>query len=274
MNKAGLTVCSFLKSACKFEISCYTQVNRSVRGCVRMEVCRNIQRDFVGSRAGLVQDELGTRILSNQLKPGEVLSESWVAKEFGVSRTPAREALRHLAAIGLVELRPNRRPIVAHHTLRDSMELFEMMGELEASCARFAARRRTNAALKSMRIHNEECAEAVTADDPKRYYKINEKFHECIYDACGNSLLKREVIFLRDRMRLLRSAQGSVPGRLASSYDEHCCLISAIQERDENRAADLMRGHLKVQGETLREMLIKMNSHVLMGMGIQPQKCQ
>ncbi|WP_306130361.1 GntR family transcriptional regulator [Roseovarius sp. MMSF_3350] len=216
-------------------------------------------------RAEVVRNALGERILSNQLKAGDVLSESWVAKEFGVSRTPAREALRHLAALGLVELRPNRRPIVAQLTIRDVLELFEMMGELEASCARLAARRRTEDVIDAMRSHNEECAEAAKANDSGLYYNVNEKFHECIYRAAGNTLLERDVLLLRNRMRLLRNAQGAVPGRLANSYDEHRRLISAIEDREEDFAAEIMRKHLQAQGETLRELLMRINTDRLDG---------
>ncbi|MBL4907248.1 MAG: GntR family transcriptional regulator, partial [Sneathiella sp.] len=95
------------------------------------------------SRASELVPILEQEIVTGSLKPGTRLDETILADRFGVSRTPVREALTRLAASGLVEIRPRRGAVVATITLKDLMNMFEVMANLEAVCARLAARRIT-----------------------------------------------------------------------------------------------------------------------------------
>ncbi|MES1950524.1 GntR family transcriptional regulator [Salinisphaera sp. S4-8] len=188
-------------------------------------------------------------------KPGDFLSEAQIAQQYGVSRTPVREAIRTLAADGLVTLRPRQRAVVKGQTAAEILDQFEAMAELEAACARLAARRRSSDELALMERHQAECRARCIDDDPADYYEANVRFHEAIYAASGNQYLGTQTLRLRDRMWFLRITQGRLPGRLAESSSEHDAVLDAIREQNEDRAANAMRTHLILQGESLHTML-------------------
>lgn len=205
--------------------------------------------------SAMVREGLGDLILKGQMRPGEYLTEGRIAEQFGVSRTPVREAIRELAAAGLVTLRPRQRAVVAGLSIKDTLDRFEMMAELEAACASLAARRHTEAQIDQIRAGHNECAAAMEQGDAELYYAANEQFHEAIYRAGGNAYLAQETRRLRNRLRVLRIAQAAMPGRMADSFSEHCVVLQAIAVRDTAAAADAMREHLIVQGEMLRVLL-------------------
>ncbi|MES1924331.1 GntR family transcriptional regulator [Salinisphaera sp. T31B1] len=195
-----------------------------------------------------------------QLKPGDFLSETQIAQQYGVSRTPVREAIRHLAADGLVTLRPRQRAVVKGQTAAEILDQFEAMAELEAACARLAARRRSGDELALMEHHQADCRARCVDADPVDYYEANVRFHEAIYAASGNRYLWTETLRLRDRMWFLRITQGRLPGRLAESSSEHDAVLRAIGAQDEDGAARAMRTHLILQGESLHTMLKHTNA--------------
>ena len=207
------------------------------------------------SQSEIVRQGLGEEIMTGRLKPGEFLSETRIADRFGVSRTPVREAIRSLAGDGLVTLRPRQRAMVRGQTAAEILDQFEAMAELEAACTRLAARRRTATELAEMEAAQAECLERAAAADPTGYYEANVRYHESIYAAAGNAYLRTETQRLRDRLRFLRMSQGHLPGRITESSHEHDAVLIAIRDRDEAAAADAMRAHLIVQGESLRRML-------------------
>lgn len=207
------------------------------------------------AQAEQIRRILGEDIMMGRLRPGEFLSELKIADRFNVSRTPVREAIRVLAGDGLVTLRPRQRAVVRGQTAAEILDQFETMAELEAACARLAARRHTAADLARMKKAQAECRKNAGARDPERYYRANVQLHEAIYAAAGNLYLEAETLKLRDRLSFLRISQGRLPGRLGDSADEHERVIAAIGERDEDGAALAMRNHLIVQGESLRRML-------------------
>ncbi|MGE4371329.1 MAG: GntR family transcriptional regulator [Xanthobacter sp.] len=207
------------------------------------------------AQAEQIRRVLGEDIMMGRLKPGEFLSELKIADRFNVSRTPVREAIRILAGDGLVTLRPRQRALVRGLTAGEILDQFEVMAELEAACARLAARRHTTEHLAQMKQAQEECRRLAILSDPEPYYRINVDLHEAIYAAAGNPYLRSETLRLRDRLRFLRISQGRLPGRLLDSADEHDRVIAAISARDELGASMAMRDHLIVQGESLRRML-------------------
>lgn len=207
------------------------------------------------AQADQIRRALGEDIMMGRLRPGEFLSELKIAERFHVSRTPVREAIRVLAGDGLVTLRPRQRAVVRGQTAAEILDQFETMAELEAACARLAARRHTAADLAAMEAAQAECRRREGSRDPETYYRANVHLHEAIYTAAGNAYLQVETLKLRDRLRFLRISQGRLPGRLKSSADEHEAVLEAIRKRDEEGAAIAMRAHLIVQGESLRRML-------------------
>ncbi len=183
---------------------------------------------------------------------GERLDEQRLAARHGVSRTPIREALRHLAAGGLVVLRPNRGAFVAQRGVGDLVEMFEVMAELEAMCARLAARRITPDRLAALQAAHRACLDTGDADG---YYYANEAFHQQIYAAAGNAFLQRQALDLHRQLKPYRRLQLRVPGRIAGSRAEHQAIVDAIAAADPAAAQAAMQAHVVIQGSRFSDFI-------------------
>lgn len=207
------------------------------------------------TRADALRDALEDEIVTGRLAPGTRLEEVALAKRFGVSRTPIREALLHLAAAGLIENRPRRGALVAAVGPQRLVEMFEVMAELEAMCARLAARRATPDEIAAIRAAHEACAEAAASGDGDRYYYGNEHFHDTIRRAARNGFLIEQADTLKRRLRAYRRLQLRARGRIAASFAEHEAITAAIAAGDGAAAARAMRAHVAVQGERFADLL-------------------
>jgi DNA-binding GntR family transcriptional regulator len=210
-------------------------------------------------RADLLHDQIEDLILTGDLGPGARLDEVSLATRFGVSRTPIREALLQLSASGLVELRPRRGAVVAEIGPKRLVEMFEVMAELEATCARLAARRATAEDEKRIEAFHRACAAAAEAKDEDAYYYENEAFHEAIDAAAHQEFLSEQTRALRKRLKPYRRLQLRARGRVRSSFDEHELIVRSITGSDPEAAADAMRAHVIVQGERFTDLLASLD---------------
>lgn len=202
-----------------------------------------------------MRDTLEDEILSGRLPAGTRLDENGLAARFGLSRTPIREALLQLAASGLVDLRPRRSAVVIRIGPRRLVEMFEVMAELEAMCARLAARRANDDDLNAIRGALDACAAAAETSDCDVYYYENELFHEAVVAAARNAFLAEQTQALRKRLKPYRRLQLRVPGRIEESLGEHQRVATAIAAHDVEGAAQGMRGHIVVQGERFSDLM-------------------
>jgi DNA-binding GntR family transcriptional regulator len=205
--------------------------------------------------ADRLRDEIENAIATGALRPGERLDEASLAARFGVSRTPLREALTHLAASGFVEIRPHRGAYVVAIGPSRLAEMFETMGEIEAACARHAARRLTPGARIALGDAHEACRAAAEAADPDAYYYANERFHFALYDASGNAFLAEEARRLHRRLRVYRRLQLRAGNRMARSLAEHQDILDAVLTGESELAAGRARSHVAVQGERFGDFL-------------------
>lgn len=205
--------------------------------------------------ADRLRDELENAIATGELRPGERLDEVSLAARYGVSRTPLREALNHLAASGFVEIRPHRGAFVVEVGPQRLAEMFETMSELEAACARHAVRRLTPEIEAEMVAAHEACRAAAEARDSDAYYYANERFHFALYSASGNSFLAEEARRLHRRLRVYRRLQLRAGNRLARSFAEHQAILDAIRAGDVELATAQARSHVAVQGERFGDFL-------------------
>lgn len=190
-----------------------------------------------------------------RLKPGDHLDEGSLSQRFGVSRTPIRETLTRLAASGLVELRPRRGAYVRRAGIRELVEMFEVMAELEAMCARLAAHRMDTAQREKMRKAHGACEAAMKSGDTDAYYYSNEVFHQVIYDSCGNNFLREQTERLRDRLKPYRRLQLHVKRRVATSLEEHQRVMNAILAGDVEAANREIKAHILIQGQRFSDFL-------------------
>jgi DNA-binding GntR family transcriptional regulator len=188
------------------------------------------------------------------------LDESELAQQFGVSRTPLREALIQLSSMGVVSIRPRRGAVVADVTPQRLLEMFEVMAELEAMCARLAARRMSKADEEELLAAHRECEAAVLAADPDDYYHKNERFHHAIYRASHSAFLAEQAIALQRRLRPYRRLQLRVRNRMSTSFSEHVQIVEALAHGNADAAADRLRRHILVQGERFTDLLASLDS--------------
>jgi DNA-binding GntR family transcriptional regulator len=203
------------------------------------------------TRAERLQAEIADAILRGRFLPGARLDEQGLADAFGTSRTPVREALRHLTVTGLVEMRPHRGAVVRTITPDELCHMFETMAELEAACAHHAALRMAEAARRALEALHEAGERLAAARDPERYAAHNLEFHGAIYDGSANPHLAETTLALRTRLAPFRGAQFRIPDRALSSQLEHGRVVAALVAGD--GAAAATREHvLTVRAATLR----------------------
>ncbi|WP_075215538.1 GntR family transcriptional regulator [Mongoliimonas terrestris] len=188
--------------------------------------------------------QLADEIVRGDLAPGMALDEMRIAARFGVSRTPVREALRQLAASGLVEIRPHRGAVVARLSTEKLHELFVAMAELEAVCAGLAAVAMTPNERRALEEIHELLRDLVRAGDPQRYHELNESFHTAVYLGSHNGHLAEVTLATRVRLQPFRRAQFRTLGRLSRSYMEHDDIVRAILRADRDAASLAMRDHI------------------------------
>jgi len=194
-------------------------------------------------------------IASGRLAPGSRLEESALAERFNVSRTPVREALAQLASAGLVEMRPRQGAVVATLSVDTIIEMFEVMANLESLCAELCARRMSADDHAALRALHQHCGEVMESGDVNAYYEANRRFHEAIYVGCHNRYLEEMTRSLRNRVSSYRHIQLRHPGRLRRSWTEHDAIVQAIVEGDSERAREVTKRHIAIQGDTFTDFM-------------------
>lgn len=260
-------------------------VERPISGVAEYRTLQNI-----------VTDNLRSAILSGQLGPGDRLQHDDIARQFGVSRMPVREALRVLHSEGLVELRPHRGAVVVDLRPEDVAEIFEIRAMLEAQAAELAAPNLTDATVERMRGllaemalvgHRPGPTNAVTgigaadngsggngadgtgatgngaadgAHDEARWLALNSEFHTSIYPASGwprlCSLIEAQRNVVQPYLRLAAAHLG----RTETAHREHAAILDAAAARDGARLAALTVEHLRGTARELIEYLITRRS--------------
>ena len=196
------------------------------------------------TRAEELRLQLADEIVRGSLAPGAALDETTLARRFEVSRTPVREAIRLLAASGLVEVRAHRAAIVARPGAEQLAGMFEAMAELEALCAGFAAERMTSAERRGLEDIHEKLRVLIQSGDPQRYHEVNEAFHNCIYNGAHNTYLADLTLATRARVQPFRRAQFRNLGRLTKSHREHDRVVEAILRGEYAIAGSAMYAHI------------------------------
>ena len=191
-----------------------------------------------------VAERLRQRIYSHDLAPGTWVDEQALADDYGISRTPLREALKVLASEGLVTLKPRRGCYVTEISERDLDEIFSVMALLEGQCAHITARKATDADLERLRKIHEKLEKAAGGGDIDGYFEANQAFHQALQKITDNRWLLQVIEDLRKVIKLSRHHSLFSEGRLEQSLAEHRGILAALIERDAERAELLMRAHI------------------------------
>ncbi len=206
-----------------------------------------------------VSKKIEDDIIFGHFRPGTKLDEAELCERYGASRTPIREALKLLAAEGLVEIRPRRGAIVPTVNPMMLCEMFEVMAELEGMCGRLAARRIQDDEKKALLALHESCEEYLALNDSENYYEMNRLFHFQIYKASHNQFLIEQASSLHKRLHPYRRLQLRVNNRMNHSFNEHEQVVKAILAGDELQAELLLRGHVVIQGQKFTDLIATLN---------------
>jgi DNA-binding GntR family transcriptional regulator len=201
-----------------------------------------------------VAARLRAMLFDGELAPGQWIDEKALADAWQVSRTPLREALKVLAAEGLVDLVPHRGCRVIELGDADADALFPVMALLEGRCAHEAATKASDADLRALRRLHDDLEHHAAAHDLDGYYRANHAFHGSVQRLADNRWLDRATGDLRRFMRLMRGRQLALPGRIDASLNEHRVLIDAFEQRDAARAERAMHDHLMAQLAALKKL--------------------
>jgi DNA-binding GntR family transcriptional regulator len=193
-------------------------------------------------------------VFERQLAPGQWVDEMALARDWQISRTPLREALKVLAAEGLVTSVPRQGCKVTEMSEADADELFPVMALLEGRCAFEAVRKATPADVKALRKLHDVLEKHAAAQNIDGYYRANHDFHTKVQALADNRWLDRATNDLRRFLRLLRGRQLNWPGRIEASINEHRVLIDAVEQGDAARAERVMHDHLMAQLAALKAL--------------------
>ena len=203
------------------------------------------------TQAEIVRIGLETDILSGLVSPGSVIDETETSKQFGVSRTPVREAIFLLVQAGLLKKEARKRAIVAEINVDDFFGLFETLAELEGLSARFATERMNRAeCFELSRIHT-AAAEKLLLGEIDDYSALGRAFHAHILEGSKNSTLIKITSELAARLIPYRRFQVALEGGLQRNQDDHDTILAAIKSKDAEAAYQLMRRHTLEQGDAV-----------------------
>ena len=189
-----------------------------------------------------VAERLRARIMDHTLTPGSWIDEQALTAEYGISRTPLREALKVLAAEGLVTMKLRRGAYVTEVSARDLSEVFHLLSLLECDAVAVVAAEATDAQLAELAAMHKQLEASVA--DPDAFFAANERFHIHLLEIADNRWRNQVVADLRKVMKLNRHHSLFKQGRLEASLREHRRIMSALKARNAPLAQQLMRQHL------------------------------
>ena len=210
------------------------------------------------SRLGLhdqVAARLRTLLIEGRIAPGAKLNERELSELLRVSRTPLREAIKLLAAEGLVDLLPNRGAVAVKLTETDILNTFEVLAGLEAMSGEFAAQRITDDELTHIRAMHFEMLAAFTRRDLSNYYRLNALIHAAINDAAKNPVLTVTYKGINARVQSLRFRTNQNEAKWKRAVQEHETMVQALAAHDGAAMRKVLVEHLINKRNTVIDLL-------------------
>ncbi len=199
-----------------------------------------------------VADRLRAQIFNKEMAPGSWLDEQSLAIQFGISRTPMREAIKVLASEGLVTIKMRRGAYVTEVARKDLEQIFTILSLLEGEAAKETALKATEDELNQLDHLHHRLEKAAADRDIEQFFEVNGKFHELIQEIAGNRWMNGVIADLRKVLKLHRRDSLTSTGRLQNSLVEHREILNAILKRDQIAAESAMRKHLARGLEAVR----------------------
>ena len=207
-----------------------------------------------------VAQRLRQMLVEGRIPPGAKLNERELAELLNVSRTPLREAIKMLAAEGLVELLPNRGAIAVSLSEADVLNTFEVMAGLEGLSGELAAQRITPQELAEIQAMQFEMMAAYTRRDLSAYYSLNARIHNAINTAAKNPVLASVYNQVNARLQALRFRSNQDGEKWKRAMKEHERMIEALTARDGAAMREVLLGHLRNKRDVVLEKLREMQA--------------
>ena len=194
-----------------------------------------------------VAELIRQRIFSRQLAPGSWIDELTIAKDYGISRTPLREALKVLATEGLVTMKVRRGAYVTEVSEQDLKEVYHLLSLLESDAAGVVAAKATQAQMDELKALHQQLEATVRPNktDREKFFEINERFHMALLKIANNRWRDQMVADLRKVMKLNRHHSLFKTGRIEDSLAEHQAIMAALEARDAAAATARMTAHFQ-----------------------------
>lgn len=254
----------FLLSQYKFQIA--DLIFTIYDGCVhdnRTPAVHMSKPELAVSTTEQIKSQIEEAINAGTYLPGDALDDAALAKHFGVSRTPVREAILQLSAQGLVKIVPRSGIYVARMSIKELLAMFELLAELEGACAKLAARRMDLPQRQRLKQLHEESRVFVDTYDPESYEKANASFHGLLYEASLNRYLEEQILMIRKRTRAYRQDHFRMPQRLAKSWADHGRIVDAVLICDAQAASQAMIDHIAIGGQEFAEFVTRIPDALL-----------
>ncbi len=191
-----------------------------------------------------VAERLRQRIFAHELAPGSWIDEQRLAEEYGISRTPLREALKVLASEGLVTLKPRRGCYVTEISAQDLQDIFPLLAMLEGRAVVEAMRNARPADIEELEALHARLERAAQSRKIERFFETNQEFHRRLLELSGNRWMLIVVQDLRKVMKLSRLLSLTHEGRLEQSLEEHRRIMAAVRDGNVEEAESAVRDHL------------------------------
>jgi DNA-binding GntR family transcriptional regulator len=201
-----------------------------------------------------VTEHLRNFIIEGVLAPGMKLNERQLCETLGISRTPLREALKVLAAEGLIDISPNRGAAVARMSEAEIREAFEVLSGLEAFSGELACERITDEEVEQIRALHAAMLECSARNDLPGYYSRNQQIHDRINLAARNQVLRQTYLSVNRRVQALRLRSNLKAPKWASAIEDHEQMLLALQGRDGARLGRILRQHLLDKRDAILEL--------------------
>lgn len=205
-------------------------------------------------------DRLQLLIIGGELEPGAKVPEKDLCSQFGVSRTPLREALKVLASDGLVRLEPNRGAWVTTVTISEVEEVFPVLGALEALSGKLACLHITDAEIDEIRALHDQMVQSYERRDLDSYFSINQKIHRAILLAARNETLATSCQALSLRMQRARYLANMSEGRWYDAVQEHEKILTFLAARNGKKLANTLRDHMEAKRVSVVSWLQKQDA--------------
>lgn len=193
-----------------------------------------------------------------RLNPGDEIDESALVAQFGVSRTPVREALMQIEATGLVRRLPRKGAVVFKPTLPEFLAILEVHAKLEGQAAGLAARRLSPGGARALEGAVAACEGHLAAlgeTEPAAYYQLNLRFHATVAEAAGNPFLLDLIKTNARKLMAYYRARYAYAGSITDSAREHRAIAALIVARDSAGAEEAMRKHCQFDQVTAMDLL-------------------